>query len=452
MKQDEYLNILKEQIRCKMARETVEAEIRCHIEDQTEDFLEEGMSLEEAEDTAVAQMGDPVETGGALNRIHRPQMAWGTIALVGILGAVGILIQYVLRKESSGDQLSAVNFGRQTLYLLFSFCLMILVCFVDYSRIGAYAKTITAGMFILIMAVMAVLGVPVNGVTYWLSTDWGVPFFVSVQMAALLFVPLYGAVLYTYRGKGYVSLLMSFLWMLPGLLTALIIPSVLTAVTLLISYFIVLSAALWKGWFKVAGKAVLAVLWSAAVLLPVWGCLKIMNHTKGYQAERLKTMLNSEYAGSFRLRAVRRMIESSNWIGRSTGRAQVGDLSNYTLTYTIYYYGILAGILLAGLILFLFLRFFRVSFRQRNQLGMIMGVGCAAVLTVQLLIYLADNLGIINMPSYCPFLNYGGSGMAVSFLLYGLMLSICRYEKVMSETWVRKHRLPGKILFENKGY
>ena len=43
MRREEYLHILTEQIRCKMARGTIEQEINDHIEDQKAEFLGEGM-------------------------------------------------------------------------------------------------------------------------------------------------------------------------------------------------------------------------------------------------------------------------------------------------------------------------------------------------------------------------------------------------------------------------
>ncbi len=80
MRREEYLYTLTEQIRCKMARGTIEQEINDHIEDQKAEFLSEGMSQTEAEEAAVREMGDPVEVGLEMDRIHRPTMAWGMIA------------------------------------------------------------------------------------------------------------------------------------------------------------------------------------------------------------------------------------------------------------------------------------------------------------------------------------------------------------------------------------
>lgn len=99
MRSEEYLTILTDQIRCRMAREDVRKELLCHIENQKAAFLSEGMEAAEAEEAAVREMGDPVETGNELDRIHRPKMAWGMIALIAVLSIVGYLAQYLLQEK-----------------------------------------------------------------------------------------------------------------------------------------------------------------------------------------------------------------------------------------------------------------------------------------------------------------------------------------------------------------
>ena len=55
MRQEEYLQILTEQIRSKKARGAVSEEIRGHIEEQKAEFMSEGMERREAEEAAVSQ-------------------------------------------------------------------------------------------------------------------------------------------------------------------------------------------------------------------------------------------------------------------------------------------------------------------------------------------------------------------------------------------------------------
>ena len=96
MRREEYLHTLTEQIRCKMARGTIEQEINDHIEDQKAEFLSEGMSQTEAEDAAFPVTSAPVEVGLGMDRIHRPTMAWGMIALIVGLSLAGYLLRSVM--------------------------------------------------------------------------------------------------------------------------------------------------------------------------------------------------------------------------------------------------------------------------------------------------------------------------------------------------------------------
>ena len=94
MKKEEYLRCVTDQIRCKKACPGIEKELEDHITDQAEMYLKKGMTEEQALKKAIAEMGDPVQVGVELDRIHRPQMSWGLVLLAGILGIISIVLQY----------------------------------------------------------------------------------------------------------------------------------------------------------------------------------------------------------------------------------------------------------------------------------------------------------------------------------------------------------------------
>ena len=85
---EEYITTLTEQIRFKQARAGVAQEIRNHISDQTQAFEQNGMEHEKAVEMAVREMGDPVEAGVALDRIHRPQFDW-RLFMITVFFSVG---------------------------------------------------------------------------------------------------------------------------------------------------------------------------------------------------------------------------------------------------------------------------------------------------------------------------------------------------------------------------
>ena len=100
MNKEEYIKTLTDQIRCKMVRPEVARELGDHIEDQTRAFMSEGMSRQEAESAAVKDMGNPVDAGVELDKVHRPTMPWGMISLIIVLSVLSCIFQYLLNQKS----------------------------------------------------------------------------------------------------------------------------------------------------------------------------------------------------------------------------------------------------------------------------------------------------------------------------------------------------------------
>ncbi len=94
MTQKEYLCILSEQIRYKKVVPMVTKELISHIEEQKQDFMVAGMKEREAEESAVAEMGDPVTVGAILSQIHKPKTKWRIIILSGVMSVAYFSIQY----------------------------------------------------------------------------------------------------------------------------------------------------------------------------------------------------------------------------------------------------------------------------------------------------------------------------------------------------------------------
>ena len=210
MNTDEYINTLTEQIRCKKARHAVAEEIWAHIEDQKQEYLCEGADEAEAEEMAVKEMGDPIEAGVALDTIHRPKMAWGMIALMSVLSILGLVLQYLVHLDLSKLQ-DNVNYpGSPVRYIIdgitpntvivviLGLAAMILVCYLDYSRIGLRSKEITVFLFLAIILWQWAAGLKVNGRQDWIPVG---SIEVSISMLIYLFIPLYAGIIYNNRGN-----------------------------------------------------------------------------------------------------------------------------------------------------------------------------------------------------------------------------------------------------------
>ena len=96
--------------------------------------------------------------------------------------------------------------------------------------------------------------------------------------------------------------------------------------------------------------------------------------------------------------------------------------------------------------LFVFWHLSNAANRQKNQLGMMMGISCGTVFFLQTVTYVLINVGILRTGGYCPFIVGGGAGTIVTYVLLGILLSIYRYQNVVGEKAVS----PGKIHFGRK--
>ena len=209
MDKKRYIQTVTEQIRCKRALPLVTKELEDHIEDQKNDYMAEGMNPSEAEEAAVLEMGDPVEVGIEMDRIHRPKMAWKMIGLIAVLNLAGILLMYCIRTSVLADAGNNpvgvewiasgiggnIDYLKSVVWVFAGLACMIAICYVDYSRIGKHAKLLAAGW-------IAVMGLSVfMGAVYFNGAVYGIPFLfgrvLPLRPLLYLIVPVYAAILYS---------------------------------------------------------------------------------------------------------------------------------------------------------------------------------------------------------------------------------------------------------------
>lgn len=405
MDKKEYLEILAEQIRYKKALPMIEKELEDHMEDQKKDFLASGMTEKEAEAAAVMEMGDPVSVGVDMDRIHRPKMAWGLILLTGALYLAGMIFRYLLYDRSG----LGIYIANSWVYYVLAFVVMIGVCYVDYSRIGEKARELTVGLFLILMAGIWFGGTVVNGSVGWISV--GGMMILNVRVLVYLFLPLYGAILYRYRGQGYEVIWKAAAWMLPAVVVVFYANSLMLALLLCV-FSMVIFLLLYAG-----------MVWKFGAV---------------YQKERLK-MLLPPYGEEISavMEPLRSAAANSHMVGSSAqamkGLEMYGD-RDFLFTYILSFCGILTAVLFISLIAVLLFYLLKHTLRQRNQAGRIMGLGCTVVLVGRLVIYLLGNLGLQPYgDGYCPFLSTGGSSAVVTGILLGLLFSIYRYQNIAKE-------------------
>lgn len=452
MNRAEYLDTLAQQLRCKKAKDLVLTEITNHIEEQAEALEAGGMSRKAAMEEAIRQMGDPVETGIQLDRLHRPAMNWRMIGLIVSLSLLGLLVQFVAARfmimpgNALHDMYNAdlkFLWQRQFLFVIIGLLLMMVICFVDYSFLGRY-PLLLYGIFLAGLAMGSFLGIfrVTNGQ-------------LGIYNILTLFLPLYGGVLYYFRGGGYGKLSLCLVF---G-----VIPTWLTAVTTTTSRglciglgcLLLLYLALYRGWFGI-GRRACAIIAISLIGLPFlaflsavfWGCP--IWGLQEYQIDRLQAILRmfTGNEGDYMTAFIREVLQNTHLWGAAdmtlTGTPVTAGLlslnSDYIILFLFARYGILAGTAALGLLALLLVSSFRMALRQKNQLGMMIGCSCSLMLSVQGINYALSNLGLIPLsPGTLPFFSYGVQNALVTYTMMGLILGIYRYKDVLSDKAIRRN-------------
>lgn len=430
---DEYIEKLLSQIRCAKARPGVEKEIRSHIEDQIADNIASGMDEVEAARCAVADMGDPVEVGISMDKIHKPQMAYGIITVLAVISILAILVQISVHNAGIEAAVTIGGMGSIVSFIIMvavGFAIALLICFLDYTLIAKYSVFIGAAI-ILFGLYSAFFGSSVNGVR--MIRVLGFP--VSTAILSMIYVPVYGAIIERYRNGGYIGLVKALIWLVLPVLVVVLIPNVTIALIMLVGMLTELTVAICKGWFKVPVVGSVIFIWVAFLLLPVVAVVSMgfLELLKAYQNMRIKSFFGM--GESFYINeSIKKLGESFIMVGNS-GEDILKFIPNLDSEYVVFYimssYGFLAGLIVISVLAALVAFSFTAISRQKNELGFIMGIGCVMILFISILSNILCAFGIIAQVSVClPFLSASGSNILVSYVLVGIVLSVFRFKNV----------------------
>lgn len=436
---EEYIEKLISQIRCKIARPYVAEEIRNHIENQIEENKLNGMTDEDAEKNAVMDMGDPIEVGVSMDRIHKPQISWKILMVVALLSIMGIVIQYsclnLLNDNSQiGEFLSSIILG---------FIIMIGLYFIDFTTIAQYSKII-GGLILFIgaLSLTGICGIQAGGYGA-IRLGWGMLRF-SLTSLMMFYVPIYGAILYKYRDGGKLALFKSLIWMVTPVFITFLIPNIVSTEIIFISMMVMLSVAIAKGWFNIKIKRTIIILWTIFLMTPIGLLLSMysLNILADYQKSRIRAFFAASGDEFYETTVIRQLIGNIKLVGNA-GDDVVGSLPafnrDYIFSYILNSYGSFLGIVLVAILTILILFIFGASIKQKNELGMIMGLGCGMILLLNIVINIFVCIGIVPAAaSFLPFFSLGSSNMILSYALIGVVLSIYRYKDIYPKNVVHK--------------
>lgn len=431
MTEESFIRNVTEQIRCVKARDGIAKELSDHIADQAAAYEAKGEPHEDAVKRAVHEMGDPVEVGVELDRIHRPQVDYKLIGMLFLFQTAGFFILYQLGDLSQHPD----YFVRQCVTLFLSFGVTAGVYFLDYSFIARYAY----GISVFVTVVILIINIFSAGE----GRVYGI-------MLSYLYVPVFAGILYRLRKRGYRAILWAMGMQIVIACFSHLFSGTPAAVNIYLMCTVLLVIAVAKGWFLVRRRAVTAGVTGMLMLLPAaLVIMQVVLFGHGFRTQRLLAWLHPEQyakeAGYIYL-WLRQEWEMAKLVGTAENSALLGDSmigpyfsEPFILLQVVCRYGILAGAGLVAAFTAVAVRAFQIAGRQKNQLGFMLSAASFMVILLNCLEGVLINTGYCFVSSMqFPFVSYDMCTGITYAALTGLLLSIHRNERILTDETIQR--------------
>lgn len=359
---------------------------------------------------------------------YRPD--WGLFLVTLALLSFGVIMvynaSYPLAIEVYNDKAYFVK--KQMLWAVIGLIGMFGASKVPYWKLRAWALPALIISILMLVAVKFV-GHGALGAQRWIGYG---PIRIQPSEFAKLAIVLYLAAALSLRPK--IALDLHALLRLFGICAVSIVlverqPDLGTAVTMLLTIFIILFAAgARKRW--VAGLVAVCALFAVGTVLHMG--------TDSYRFKRLTAFVNPNadpLKSGFQIIHSTVALGTGGWTGVGFGESREKLLGNLPAQRTDFIFAIIGEELgLAGtcgvLVMFLLLagRGLHIAQRTRDPFGALLATGITAMISVQALMNIAvvsASIPATGIP--LPFLSYGGSSLVPTLIGVGILLNISRY-------------------------
>lgn len=429
---EEYIKKLLEQIRFEKAHKAIGDEIRLHIEDQVQENISEGMDQVTAEKRAVEDMGDPVEAGMQLDKVHRPQMAWKLVIATLAVALIGMIIHIYMSAQLNWGMTVTVFGGHSVkesavfvFYSVLGMAVMLLLYLMDYTTFAKYSTVVGSIFMILSLC------------SYWIcivgfdseeSAVFQFLYGLNDYTCSLMFlmIPIYAGILYKYRGQKFGGLVKAIIWIVALIATSPFYHgehSFEAKTSVMICMLVQLTIAIKKEWINVKKIPSIIFIWSS-LMIPF---IKFIHFCKIYDFWHEKEI-------------IRPIISSARLFGRGMVS---GDSIDYAedsgvLTYISTTMGIGIAIAVVAVILSLTVYGLIVIAKTKNQLGFVMGIGCMIWLIEIVIFNTIYGFGLLyydHGSTFLPFISggYAYDRLIISYAMFGIILSIYKYKNAYAE-------------------
>ncbi len=417
-----YLDTLCGQIRWKKARRLVREELIGHIEENMNEGVSKGMSKSAAEIKAAQAMGNPVEVGKMMDRLHRPKTDILFVISIAVLMLFGLAVQtaalYPYRPE-------------WIVFRVIGLALFVLCIFINFRWL------LKKSIFIIASGGLGIAGLLFMNLTSAQHHLWKIPndwlAFIN-YICICLFVLSFSGLLSRMQKRNRIAVLAAagaaiaaismllFRDLAPRILAVFLLPS------LVVMFWFTNIKTLWK---IIVSAAIASLVVIYFILNPV--VFNVLLHP-----ERMSMFFDDETV------MLKEHLLNVQIIGQTPGVTRVSFNNLYLasvniMAYVLLKFGILPAALLLAALGVLIWRMISACIRIRDTQGRVLAAGLAMFITIAAIGTLLLNIMFIGTSgTYMPFLQ----GIGPEFVLYSVFTGLIAGLYRRKEIYAIKDTLP----------
>ncbi len=448
MQTNEFLNNVCEKIKYKPIRNEISEELKNHIEEQKEAFIQSGIEENVAEEKAIENMGSAEELGKKLNKIHRPKLDWKLVLLILILIAFGILVTIIrMKNEISLDYRYSrgTNMGNYILALGIGMILSTLIYFIDYRKMSKYPM-----LFYIIATLCFIMpygiGGTLNGIRYlYVFSTLILPMVIAIPLYIIAFVGFIYNInkeskikITTQSGKNININIIKIIVLSIISLHFVMTQSIATAFILGLVYMIISTIKLSK--LEKKGKKYIAILWGIPLILFLSVILIYVASDFGKYI--ITILIDSFYPGidsngsGWGAMDRNEIIKSAKLFGEVEGIGleyrpcfEQGEAWAFISILANYGWVVSLGMLLA--IILFNVKLIKNAINIKEEYGKWLTIGISTMFILQSLFNVAMNLGFGIIANFnLPLVSYGLISLIMNMMSLALVLSVYRRKDI----------------------
>lgn len=429
-----FLDDVCKQIRYKNTHEHVSEELQYHIGELTDKYIENEMDENEAVKKAVKQMGDPIDIGKKLDKIHRPKTEWSIISLIGVMISIGGIALFSI--ASDGFLMMGLHqFIRYAIYILLGIGICVFFYFFDYTKLEKYSLHIFIGAIIFLF-VGTKFGLKLNGISY---IKMGSLSFAVAPIALPLFFISFSGLANKWATGNIRHIFKLFGLAAIAAFSCLIQPSFSVFMLLSAGFLVIITITIMGKTFKGNRKKFLLSIYgflTTSFLLILLNVIWRKPHIKARLLTFLNPGLDPDGAGYINV-VLAKLLSTAKLLGKNNNLylnfegaktlALPEASTDFIFTYIISAFGWIAGIIIVLIITSVVVRMFLATRRINHQYGRCLAGSIITTFTIQALANILMNLGLFPITGFSlPLVSYGGTNFIMNMVLIGLLLGIYR--------------------------